>query len=252
MSTVITDKNSIISLVQNSTEFRQWFALQKRNQRMRVGDKVHNFSMAKRRYDSLTKPVSRAALNYVALVKIAQQIVLLRRGVREVQSARNFLKRVATENIVLLAMLADAGQEAIQLLRTLDREDAPTEDIPFLLEAMLQKISMLFVDGQVVHCGHTHWVLQSLKFPVLVRAVREVGAQAQEMQPQILGSSRGVPGHIINKALERMSAWVKLAHEVVQAEFPDFRALSAFSVFSLTPGNHKGLSLIPIVRCRRS
>ena len=147
--------------------------------------------------------------------------MLLRRGVKEVLAVRDFLKWVTTENIVALAMLADAGQEAIQLLRTLDREDAPTEDIPFLLEAMLQKISMLFVDGQVVHCGHTHWVLQSLKFPVLVRGVREVGAQAQDLQPKILGNSKGVPGYIINKSLEHMSAWVKLAHEVVQAEFPD-------------------------------
>jgi hypothetical protein len=74
---------------------------------------VNNFSLARHRYDSTVKPVSRAALNLVALVRTADQIVQLRKGgSKEVSAAKEFLNWITTERAILLAMLADAGQEA--------------------------------------------------------------------------------------------------------------------------------------------
>ena len=136
----------------------------------------------------------------MALITTTQQIILLRRGAREVDAARKFLSWISTENVVLLALLADAGQEAIALIRALDMEDAPTED-PFLLDGLLQRITMLFVDGEARHCGHTHFVLELLrKCPILVHGIRGVNG-VNEMPPKIVGNLRGVPQAVVDRVL---------------------------------------------------
>jgi hypothetical protein len=113
ITTVCTGSKSIVSLIHNSPEFRGWFAEQKRRLEVKVGARVNNFCLARHRYDSTVKPVSRAALNLIALVRTADQIVHLRKGASaEVSAAKAFLNWITTERAILLAMLADAGQEA--------------------------------------------------------------------------------------------------------------------------------------------
>ena len=204
----VLSTKSPVSLIHNSPEFRIWLANSKKLLQDRVGDRVVNFSLARHRFDSTVKPVSRAVLNVYALVRTCEQVVRLRKaasgkaagrgrkGGDPAGVARKFLDWVTTERIVVLAMLADAGQEAIGLVRALDHEDAPVEDVPWLVRGLLQRITMLFVDGEVVRSGHTQWVLRLLERPLLL----VVGGQ-----PKTLGSATGVPADIVAKALAHMS-----------------------------------------------
>jgi hypothetical protein len=105
----------------------------------------------------------------------------------------------------------------------------------------MQKITVLFVDGEAKNCGHTRFVLRSLqRWPILVHGVVGVGT-VPSLAPKIVGCTTGVSAKVFQQTLSHLAAWVRLAQDVVDAEFPDFRVLSAFSVFSLTPGNIKGL-----------
>ena len=138
---------------------------------------------------------------------------------------------ITTPRIILLAALADAGQEAIELVRFLDRESVPTEDVPWHVSALLQRITVLFVDGQAVRCGHIRWILEALRRPILVVTGSTV---------KTLGCLAGTSGPMIQQALNHLSCWVRLAKEVAETEFPGFRVLAAFAVFSLSEGNTRG------------
>ena len=230
---MLLGRSGLVPLIQNSPEFREWFQNHKQRSAgiFRVGERVKNFCFARHRFDSLVKPLSRAVLAFPALLRTADQIVRLRHGKDEVKAAKAFLEWITTPRIILLAALADAGQEAIELVRFLDRESVPTEDVPWHVSALLQRITMLFVDGQAVRCGHLRWILEALRRPILVVTGSTV---------KTLGCLAGTSGPMIQQALNHLSCWVRLAKEVAETEFPGFRVLAAFAVFSLSEGNTRG------------
>ena len=230
---MLLGRSGLVPLIQNSPEFREWFQLHKQRSVgiFRVGERVTNFCFARHRFDSLVKPLSRAVLAFPALLRTADQIVRLRHGKDEVKAAKAFLEWITTPRIILLAALADAGQEAIELVRFLDRESVPTEDVPWRVSALLQRITMLCVDGQATRCGHLHWILEALRRPILAVTGSTV---------KTIGCLSGTSSHVTQQALNHLSCWVRLAKEVGETEFPGFRVLAAFAVFSLSEGNTRG------------
>jgi hypothetical protein len=226
-------RKGLVPLIQNSPEFREWFQLHKQKSLgiFRVGQRVKNFCFARHRFDSMVKPLSRAVLAFPALLRTADQIVRLRHGKPEGKAALEFLDWITTPRVILLAALADASQEAIELVRFLDRESVPTEDVPWRVSALLQRVTMLFVDGQATRCGHLRWILEALRKPILVVTGSSV---------KTIGCLSGTFSHMTQQALNHLSCWVRLAKEVAEAEFPGFRVLAAFAVFSLSEGNVGG------------
>jgi len=141
-------------------------------------------------------------LSIFAITRTAQQIVRLRAGKDEAKSASHFLAWLSTEKLVILAMLADAGVEALILTRAVDKEDVASEDLPFLLRGLMQRITMMFVDGGAVELGHTKWLLEALRqHPVIVYHRGNV---------KQLGSYQGVPQAVIDNALNRMACWARV------------------------------------------
>lgn len=125
--------------------------------------------------------------------------------------------------------------EAIGVIRALDREGVATEDVPFYIESLLQRITMLFVDGAVADTGHTAWMLRQLARPIMILSdglPKTIGGA------EVSGEVGGCP--LVRRALGRLACWVRLTESVVQAEFPNFRVLAAFSIFSLSGGNERG------------
>jgi hypothetical protein len=124
------------------------------------------------------------------------------------------------------------------LIRALDREGIATEDVPFYLESLLQRITMLFVDGAVMETGHTAWLLKQLARPILVLSdglPRSIGGA------EVSGAVNGEGGcALVKRALAHFACWVRLTEAVVAAEFPNFRVLAAFNIFSLSGGNERG------------
>ena len=234
VTTVVANRNSIVGLIQNSVEFVKWFQDAKNSMSNVIGKKVKNLSLAKHRCDSTSRPISRAVLNLHGLIKTADQIARLRRtGSREVDTAKEFLRFIDVERAIQLGMLADAGIEALHLTRLCDKENLATEDVGFWVSSTLSRIQMLFVDGDVVTTvGHTKWIIDVLKSSPLVFFV--------DGAPRQLGGAQSVTVEIVKRCLGRMSSWVRMATTVLESEFPNFRVLSAMSIFSVTPGNERG------------
>ena len=229
---VITKKGSIASVIQESKEFSDWYHQNKLATTYCIGQRVKNLSLARHRFDSTSKPLSRAVLSIYALVKTAEQIARLRRpGAREVIQAKEFLEYVDNERILQLAMLADGGLEALHLTRLCDSEEAAAEDLPWHVETLVQRLTLL-VDGEILEVGHTKFIVEMLR--KIPHQFFINGA------PRGLGGPGALPRVIIHRCLGRMGCWVKLAQEVLEAEFPRFRALAAMGIFSLTAGNQKG------------
>ena len=234
VKTVITNRNSIVGLIQNSVEFVKWFQDAKNSMSNVIGKKVKNLSLAKHRFDSTSRPISRAVLNLHGLIKTADHIARIRRaGSREVDTAKDFLRFIDVERAIQLGMLADAGMEALHLTRLCDKEDWATEDAGFWVSSTLSMIQMLFVDGDVVTTvGHTKWIIDVLKSSPLTFFV--------DGAPRQLGGAQSANVEIVKRCLGRMSSWVRMATTVLESEFPNFRVLSAMSIFSVTPGNERG------------
>ena len=228
----ISNKDSIVRLIQNSNEFRTWFQLEKTKLERRVGAAASNFSYKGHRMDSTSKPLSRAVLNCFATVATAYKISQVRRGNPEAIAARHFLEWVDDERLVMLAMLADSGDDSIQLTRFVDKENVAMEDVYWQVSMFVQKITMLYVDEEVLEAAtYTRYLLQLLRHPMLVFI---------EGRPKTIGRKAGVAPNVLRRCLARMAAWVKMATAVADAEFPSFRIVVSFGIFSLTTGNERG------------
>jgi hypothetical protein len=170
----------------------------------------------------------------------AETICRVRRNTDEATLCKSFLTWVTTERLVQLAMLADAGDESIALTRICDREGIPTEDLPYHIQNFLDRINMLFVDGAVVKSGYTAYMISLLRGPSLVLCVGNKLIS--------VGGADSVTPALVQRCVLRLGCWTKMAQSVVEAEFPNFRIFTAFSLFSiseqvggssLTPGCHR-------------
>ena len=126
------------------------------------------------------------------------------------------------ERLLQLALLADAAEEAKALTRPTDRESCETEKVAQEVEAYLARITMLFIDRGCREFGYTNFMLRQLRNPMLVYA---------DGQPKRIGGP--LADGVLHRAFGRMACWVRLTHEVVRAEYPNFSIFTSFSVFHL-------------------
>ena len=129
---------------------------------------------------------------------------------------------VDEEMMLSLAMMTDAGEENLELVRFLDAGRVPTCDIASECQRFLERITVLFENGRCLQCGHTAFMLTLLQKERLLfidRTPKRVGGVA--MAP------------IVTRCLKRLEKWVRLAREVLRAEFPQFETVQAFSALRL-------------------
>jgi hypothetical protein len=225
---IVTKKGSIVSVIQESHVFTEWFVKNKilfSSRDAQEPDTVKNLSLARHRFDTTSKPLSRAVRHFKALVRTAEQILQIRRPEsKEGKRATEFLGYVDEEKALQLAMLADAGVECMGLTRFVDNEFFATEDLPWQVETLLQRITLLFVDGHCMRSGHTGDMAKTLKTPQQFFLQGDL---------KVLGGPGALKSEVVKRCLSRMACWVKMAAEVLESEFPKFRVLTALSVFSL-------------------
>ncbi len=184
--------------------------------------KMSTLSAAKHRFDSWTKPFSRVCLTFDAVVSTAQEMHEERRNEAMGRHAKEFLKMVDEEMMLSLAMMTDAGEENLELVRFLDAGRVPTCDIASECQRFLERVTVLFEKGRCLQCGHTAFMLTLLQKERLLfidRIPKRVGGVA--MAP------------IVTRCLKRLEKWVRLAREVLRAEFPQFETVQAFSALRL-------------------
>ncbi len=157
----------------------------------------------------------------------ANYIQAKRRGEAEGKHAEAFLLAFDAEACLQLGMVADAGDESIQLTRYCDAEDMDIAILSDEVARFEKNIGFLF-DVAQAGCtqvtGYTQLALQ---------AIRRVRTFIVAGVPVTFGCPAGAPDAMVKRCLQRMSCWTVLARSVLQSEFPDFDILVAFDVFSL-------------------
>ena len=230
-----TSKWSITMLIHNSDLWRERFAEICHNLEGSVG-KTHNVSAAKHRHESMAKPRGRFCLKLDAYLLLAHEMAVSREG--DVRKAANdLLNSIDEEAVVAIAMLADATDEGLLLVRQTDSEDTCPAEHPGFVKQFVAKIQLLFEQGKCVELpGYTKHVLDLLESRVRLlhcgHTTRSLGGPGARWRRQ----------EVIDTCLCRMRAWTKLSIACITAEFPSFELLNAFVIFTLTKGS-RGASM---------
>jgi hypothetical protein len=144
------------------------------------------------------------------------------------KNAKAFLNLIDEEAVVTLGMISDAGDESLLLTRFLDEEAFDKKLLTSEAYRFMERISALFLQGGCLVTGYTHYTLQLLKEQKVVFIDRV---------PKVIGGKKPAEMKVIvERCMQRMRNWVVLARCVVEAEFPHFEALQAFSVLRLWKG----------------
>ena len=89
-----------------------------------LGGSIRTLRAAKHRFESTQKPAGRFILFLEAIINTADLISKERRGTVPGTRAANFLLGMAEEKPLQLALMADAGDDAMVLTRGVDNESA--------------------------------------------------------------------------------------------------------------------------------
>ena len=153
------------------------------------------------------------------------QKLLFKRPYDAGKTAATFLNEVTAERFILAGMMCDAATETMNFIRKVDTENLDNADICSFIEHFLKHIWFLFYERGVLSvASHTSFIIEWLESRAVHFVVRGVGKSIGGVKVK-LGA--------INRALEHMKAWVHLARACIEAEFPSFSLINAFSAFKL-------------------
>lgn len=235
-SLFVTEEKSPTKLIQYSEQFSAWFQknISALEPQLRAVAKpshgVKDLRYAGHRFESGQLPLARCVLYFPALIATLDQVAKTRpNSSAEAKAVTNFFDQLDSEKALQLAMLADAGEEHYHLMRLLDYEGFPPDDLSFNLSAFVDRVSTLFGVGghpaMAVQTGYTFTghMLKLLKHPVMLpgNGVR------------VLGCPNGVAPAVQTRCLKRMINWVAAVVETLRAEFPSFETLQAWGVFNV-------------------
>jgi hypothetical protein len=156
-------------------------------------------------------PFAKVYLTLEAVVRTAQ-LHKERKHEKVGHAGRTFLDLLSEETVVLMGMLADAGEVNLQLTRRLDSERVTSGSLALLVQQFVMRVEVLFVNGAVKKTGYTAHVLKVLETPKTLyvdKVVKRLG-----------GLPRQQLAVIVCNCLKRFSSWVRLAQEVVAALVP--------------------------------
>eukprot|EP00435_Cladocopium_sp_Y103_P016117 s5396_g4.t1 len=227
METYITGGASIVMTILHSPDLRsQWCGFVAGDQDAEVNT-IRFLGCSKDRFDSTTVPLSRFVVAFDSVWQTALHILETRKDKEIRQRANDFLRYTSVENLLQLALLADAATEALEVIRFHDTETFDISHVPAVLERFLHRLDILFIRGEAPLLGHTRTMLQMLETE-----------RTCVLRPEKIVKSLGGPGSvktdIIQRCLQRMAAYVKLVSARLDLEFPSWRPLANFVVFDLT------------------
>ncbi len=174
-----------------------------------------------------------------ALIKTAEDMSI--DGQQHAEDAEHFLRYITAdasgdqatvtgEEVYLqLAMLADAADEALLVVRIFDDEDADSATTATYLSEFQRRIYALFGDppGCRTLRGFTQFAIEFLQ---TAHVIRIKGANERTLGP-------GPSDAVFASCLRRMKCWLALCRVVIRAEFPDFELTQSFAIFDLTKSN---------------
>ena len=175
-------------------------------------------------------------LDLGAFIALAVKITIYRKGTAAAQSATEFLDLLCPELVFACAMMADAADEVLLVIRHFDDEGVDSSKTTQVLHNFMDRIHYLFVLENVLKVeGHTKIALRFLSRP----HVYEVNGTVK-----CIG---GVVGDAVRAAadpLKHLKTWCVLAFESVLAEFPSFETMQAMRIFNSIDTDHPDLQQI--------
>ena len=164
----VSGRGSPARMIQNSLEFRRWFKKNLRAAGWRRAKDNANLRAAKHRFESLSKPLQRTCLHLFSRVRTMVQIANLRND-EFGQMAKAFLESTRPDELVLLAMCADAADEMLLFIRFHDDETADVACIAQMVVGTLTNLKELF--GESAACltrpCFTSHMLKALQRPMV-------------------------------------------------------------------------------------
>jgi len=221
---MIMGRTSVVQIISNSKEFRSWFERNVQAMSSHIAGKVKNLRAAKHRFETFSKPLARLVLFLPAFLKTAQEIASKRDDKPEGRAAAAWLSALTPANLVLLAMLADAGDEGLGLIRAADNEAVDIATMQATVSSFLRNIETLFDNEMATQTEsftkHCIDYLNSDDLPIFSgNSVRTIGKVTETD---------------LRKCFDHMKCWATLAREVVLAEFPDHDIFCAFGIFNVS------------------
>jgi hypothetical protein len=223
----IGPRSSITAVIANSDTFSRRFAQNVKNQDEDIARRIKNLRLAKHRYDSVSNNLGRLIRHIDAMLTTAAEIHLERKSAVGGLEAGRFLSFIDAEVLVMLALLADAADEGLMLVRAWDCEGTDVALVRQEIADFYCRIHTLFVDEAVwTTSGYTQFLIKHIQQSGKVVWVRG--------EPRQIGGPGSVTAGIKTRCIGRMKAWVALAADVLKAEFPEWELCQAMSLFNLT------------------
>ena len=186
---------------------------------------VRNLRAAKHRFESTTKPLGRFCLHLPAIIEVAHSIACARSCSQEGRSMAQWLQSISSVDLLLLAMLADAHDEGLMLVRCFDNSQVDLADLANNLSTFTDHLRCLFDQAMCWTVeGYTSHVLQLLASHTI--AIPAVGVGITRIMPPATEADK-------DHALTKMKVWMQLAVSVLEAEFPSFSLVRAFAILDL-------------------
>ena len=155
-----------------------------------------------------------------------------REGSSDAKIMLRWVKHLNAEKLLMLAMMADASDEGLCLIRQVDDESTDIASLQSLVVSFLERTDMLFEQGGCLRVmGYTKHIISLLESDCGLHALVGDHVLALKAPTQT----------VITTCLGRMRCWRKLACSVIQAEFPDCYLLASFAVFDLATCDTKGV-----------
>lgn len=121
MENYVTGPSSIVQLIRNSTLFTEWLMHNIGNLENHPanGRRINSLRAALHRFESWTAPLARLVLYWQAFVMTAQKIIRERQASKDKAYlvSQLFIARLSELDLIGLAALTEATQEAMGLLR---------------------------------------------------------------------------------------------------------------------------------------
>ena len=184
MENHILSSDSMVQKISASWDFREWLESEiQQGETKEWGKKVSNLKAAKHRFESHSTPLGRLLLYLPAFVATTTRIA----ETREDKVAIAYLEGLSAEEILQLAMVADAADEALVLIRSVDQEDVDLSMVSTFVHSFMVRIATLFMEEKVMQVGYTMHVMDLMTTGGLTMFLKRSG----QAKPQTESVAKG-------------------------------------------------------------
>ena len=155
--------DSIASLIQHSSTVGDvWRSAQRENE---DGQAIVSMRFRRHRFDSQAEPLARMATTFDAVLRTASAVSHARKSDAPGKAAASFLQWLTAEAAIQMAMLADASDQVLTLVRTADQDTPDPAEMASFVSSFLMEGTRLWLEGRCWGYGSTKAMIAYLAKP---------------------------------------------------------------------------------------